>query len=681
MPNARTRLVRESNLTALWTPAEDSRKRSRLGRFLTRVEKHHGVSFDDHEEAWRWSVDHLEEFWAEVADEFGVRFRDRPSRVLGDHHMPGAAWFPDATLNYADQALCLPSADAEKVVVWSLSQSRGMIAMSAGQLRSEVSRCQSALLKLGVKKGDRVAAYLPNIAETLVAMLATVSIGAIWSSCAPEFGTRAVLDRFRQIEPSILFVVDGYTYGDRIIDRISSIPELIAGLPTVKRTILVSLVGDDPCYVPGTESWSEFLNSTQHSELAFEFVPFDHPLYILFSSGTTGLPKPIVHSHGGIVVEHMKLLGLYLDLTPDDRFFWFSTTGWTMWNILVSGLLVGSPIVLWDGDPVSGGLDQLWRMAGDMGVTVFGTSASFIMACRKEGLQPKSVTDLSALKIVGSTGAPLPAEGFEWVYEAVGSDLLLSSISGGTDVCSAFVGGSPLTEVRAGQISCRYLGCAVSSFDLQGQELIDEEGELVVTKPMPSMPVGFWGDQDGGKYSASYFEQYVGVWTHGDWTTIHPDGSCEISGRSDSTLNRGGVRLGTSDFYSVIEDFPEIEDSLIVHVADHTSLGTLILFLVVARHTEFDQALADQIVTRLRREISPRHIPDRIEVVPAIPRTWSGKRLEVPVKLILEGKSADEVLSRQALMDPGAVTYFEELAKGWASAMAVSVSDKRERVS
>ncbi len=648
----------------LWEPSDDARSKCRLGRFLNRLEENHGVSLPSHEDAWRWSIGHLDEFWVEIVDEFGIQFYDKPTAVMTSRDLPGARWFPGATLNYAERVLAAPGLPEDAPAVRSISQSRPPVLLTIGDLRREVAGCRAGLRRLGIRRGDRVAAYMPNISETMVAMLATASLGAIWSSCAPEFGTRAVLDRLAQIEPSVLLVIDGYRYGDRPVDRTDEVAQIRDGLPSVRHTVVVPYLESDPTRVPGAVSWDVLIDGSDDTGTAFEYVPFDHPLYVLYSSGTTGLPKPIVHGHGGITVEHAKQLGLYGDLGPDDLFFWFSTTGWMMWNYLISGPLVGAPVVLFDGNPGYGGLDNLWRICGELGITFFGTSAPFLMACRKEGLRPSELADLATLRAVGSTGAPLPSEGFEWVYDAVKANVLLSSVSGGTDVCSAFVGGSPLTPVRAGEISCRYLGCAVFAFDTDGRSVVGQQGELVITEPMPSMPVGFWGDEDGSRYRAAYFEDYPGVWRHGDWLTVHGDGTCVISGRSDATLNRGGVRLGTSDFYVTIEQFAEVTDSLVVHLEDDGVGGTdqLFLFVVLTPGAKLNNDLRGRIGTALRTQLSPRHVPDFIDTVPTIPRTLSGKKLEVPVKRILEGTPIDRAVSRESLSDPAALDPFEVLA-------------------
>ena len=490
------------------------------------------------------------------------------------------------------------------------------------------------------------------------ASLATASLGAIWSSCAPEFGTRSVVDRWSQIEPKVLLTIDGYRYGEREVDRAEEIAAIREALPSLAATVVLPYLRPDPERIPDALTWSDL--RAERADLAFDPVPFDHPLFVLYSSGTTGLPKPIIHGHGGILLEHLKIHALHHDLGTADRFFWFSTTGWMMWNYLVGGLLVDSTIVLYDGSPAHPDLSALWRLAADERVTYFGTSAPYLMACRKEGLRPGDIADLSTIRGIGSTGAPLPAEGFRYVYEAISPSVHLQSVSGGTDVCTAFVGASPLVPVWEGEISCRHLGCAVEAYSPTGEALVGEQGELVVTRPMPSMPVGFWNDPDGARYREAYFDDWPGVWRHGDWITFSERGSCVISGRSDATLNRGGVRIGTAEFYAVVEGLPEVADSLVVHLdAD----DRLLLFLALREGTELTDDLRQRLVSELRTTLSPRHVPDEVIAVPVIPRTLTGKKLEIPVKRILTGTSAEVAAAQGALADPTSLDAFVELAR------------------
>jgi acetoacetyl-CoA synthetase len=605
--------------------------------------------------AWRWSVTDLEGFWSSIWTHLGVMSHDPATAVLGERRMPGAQWFPGATLNFAEHALAnCPDGPA----VLSLSQTRDPVTLTGAELRDQVARARGGLARLGVGRGDRVAAYLPNTAEAVVAFLATASLGAAWSSCPPEFGARGVIDRFGQLQPTVLLTVDGYRHRGRPIDRRDEVALIRAALPGLRATVVLPYLDPRPGTIPDAVEWADLLAGP--ASPGFEPVPFAHPLYILFSSGTTGLPKPIVHAHGGILVEHLKMLALHHDMGPGDRFFCYTTTGWMMWNYLVSGLLVGASIVCFDGDPAYPDAEILWRLAQDSAITHFGTSAPFLLACRKAGLDPASSCDLGTVREIGSTGAPLPAEGFRWVYDHVKRDVVLASVSGGTDVCTAFVGAVPLLPVIAGEISCRCLGVAVAAFDDTGHPVIGRQGNLVVTEPMPSMPVGLWGDPDGSRYRAAYFERYPGVWDHGDWITITERGTCIITGRSDSTLNRGGVRLGTSEFYRVVEALPEVSD---VHLEDaEGGPGELILFVVVAPGADLDDALRRGIATALATELSPRHTPDRIVAVPAIPRTMSGKKLEVPVKRILSGADSAAAASKDALADPTSLAPFEALA-------------------
>ena len=642
----------------LWTPAAGAWETTAMGRFA----RHQGI--DDFHELIQWSIDDIDRFWAAATEFTGVRWHRPPTAMRDGDTMPGVRWFPGAMLNYADQALAPGASMPHEVAVVARSHSRDAIALTWAELDEAVRRCATGLRVLGVGAGDRVAAYAPNIPETLVAFLAAASLGAIWSSVAPEFGVRSVVDRLSQIRPSVLIAVDGYRYGDKRIDRSDHVGEIVGALDTLRHVVRIGYLdadsrppashGDGPAW----HGWDVLAepDADVPDRLRSAPVAADHPLYVLFSSGTTGLPKAIVHGHGGIVAEHLKVLTLHQDLGPGDRFFWFSTTGWMMWNYCVSGLLAGSAVVLFDGDPGSPDLTTLWRIAEETGATVFGASAPFLMACRKAGLEPVQ----GSLRWVGSTGSPLPADGFRWVTETLG--VPVSSICGGTDICTAFIGSSPLQEVRAGEIGGRLLGCAVEAFTPDGSVCPPGvTGELVITKPMPSMPVGFWGDNDGSSYRSAYFDDFPGVWRHGDWVTFTDDGTCIVTGRSDATLNRGGVRLGTSDFYAVVEAFDEIADSLVVHVEDEAEgggLGELILFVTLAEGAELTDDLRFRIRRALATELSPRHMPDTIEAVPTVPRTLSGKKLELPVKRILAGAPPERVASRESLADPNSLDYF-----------------------
>ncbi|WP_273735288.1 acetoacetate--CoA ligase [Mycolicibacterium septicum] len=644
----------------LWTPPSDIRDTTRIGRWLGWLETECGLRFSDYNDVWKWSVEDLDAFWRSIWEHFELIAQVPPERTLASDAMPGAVWMPGVRLNYAENAL---RRAPEGVAVVARSQTREGSELTGQQLRDQVARARTGLLKLGVGRGDRVVAYAPNIPETLILFLAAASIGAVFSSCPPEFGPKAVLDRFAQIEPTVLLCVDGYRHRGRDVSRRDEVNAIRDGLPTLNTTVTLPYLEDRFELADGV-SWAELTETT--GELAFEPVPFEHPLYVVYSSGTTGLPKPIIHAHGGILIEHTKVHALHHDLGPGDRFFWYSTTGWIMWNYLVSGLLVGSSIVLWDGDPGYPDLETLWALAQETGVTVFGASAPFLMSCLKADVAPGQSFDLSRIRQVGSTGAPLPADGFRWVYSHVKDDVVLVSISGGTDLASGIVAGVSLLPVRAGEITCRCLGVKAEAFNDDGTSVIGGEGYLVVTKPMPSMPVGLWGDTDGSRYRAAYFERFPGIWEQGDWVTISPYGTVTITGRSDATLNRGGVRLGTSDFYGVVEKLPEIADSLVVHLEEAGSVGELLLFVQLAPGYELDDALRSAIATRLRTALSPRHVPDDILAVPSVPKTMTGKKLEVPVKRILSGTPASEAASKDSLADPLSLNYFQKIASDYA---------------
>jgi acetoacetyl-CoA synthetase len=642
-----------------WQPAVDAWANSSLSDFAEHVVALGGPTCSDYAELLDWSIGEPGPFWAAVASWQCIRWHAEPSASLVGGTMSDVTWFPGGALNYAERMLAWASEQPDEMAIIELSQSRDRRETTWAQLVDEVARCRAGLIERGIGRGDRVVAFSPNIAETLVAFLATASLGAIWSSCAPEFGVRAVTDRWAQIEPKVLIAVDGYMYGTKGIDRSAHVDQIAAALPSLEHIVHIGYLQPEGGLSTDARvcSWDALL--ADYAPLEFEAVPFDHPLYVLFSSGTTGLPKPIVHGHGGIVLEHAKAWSLHYGLRPGDRVMWFTTTGWMMWNFLISGLITGSTIVLFDGDPAAPDLLALWRVAADERVDVLGVSAPFIMACRKEGIRPGDLVDLSHVRHLGSTGAPLPVEGFEWIPDAVGSHIQTGSMSGGTDVCTAFVGTAPTLPIRAGEIGARMLGCDVQAFTPTGDQCApNETGELVIVTPMPSMPIGFWGDESGERYRSTYFDTYPGVWHHGDWITFFDDGACQITGRSDATLNRGGVRLGTADFYVIVDSMPEIADSAVVHLEDKDGgPGELILLIATAGGHELDDDLANRIKRALRSELSPRHVPDEIAALPGVPRTLSGKKLEVPIKRMLLGMPADKAASRDSLANPEALDH------------------------
>ncbi len=641
----------------LWTPTGDRVAGSQLTAFARWVAENRDTRGNDvtssYAELQRWSADDLEGFWSAVWERFGVIAHSPYERVLGSRAMPGADWFPGSALNYAENLLS--GRDASQVAIHHTTE-LGSGTWTWGRLREETAQIRAGLAARGVGEGDRVAAYLPNIPETIASFLATASLGAIWSSAAPEFGAKTVVDRFAQIEPTVLLAVDGYRYGGRDFDR-REITEQIArdvGAPLVRFGLLDG------------SGWEDGFLGGEESELAFTPVAFSHPLWILYSSGTTGLPKAIVQSQGGILLEQLKFGHLQLDAAPDDRVFWFTTTGWMMWNVIVGVLHTGAEIVLFDGNPGTPTLDRLWDLAAETEMTTFGTSAGFVNACMKAGVVPRGGRDLSALRAVGSTGSPLSPEAFAWLYDQLGPDLWLFSTSGGTDVCTAFVGGVPTLPVYEGELQGPALGAALESWDEDGRPLQGEVGELVLTAPMPSMPVSFWGDADGSKLREAYFEHYPGVWRHGDWITLTERGGAVISGRSDATINRGGVRMGTAELYRVVLTEPEITDALVVDLPREETDGYMWLFVVLAGGAELGEELIARLRRRIREDCSPRHVPDEITTVAAVPKTLSGKTLEVPVKKILSGVPPEQAASRESLADPAALDAFVALAAGRA---------------
>jgi len=662
----------EAARTPLWTPTSEWCERAEMTRFMRWAGERRGHPFADYAELWRSSVEEVEEFWAGIWEFCGVRASRPYERVLDSREMPGARWFAGAELNYAENLL-LRDRDPGEVAVLHASELRELDTLTWGELSAQVAAAAGGLRVLGVRRGDRVVAYMPNIPETLIAFLAVASIGAIWSSAAPEFGARSVIDRFAQIEPKVLLAVDGYRHGGKDFDRQAVVAGIVAELPSLEHVVLLPCLDADARWgeEAGGLTWTQLLDldpPTLQTELSFEQVPFDHPLWVLYSSGTTGLPKAIVHGHGGILLEQLKKR-LHLDLRRGDRMFWFTTTGWMMWNFLVGCLLSDAAIVLYDGSPGHPNLGMLWDLAERTGMTCMGVSAGLLASSEKAGIEPGRDHDLSALRAIGSTGSPLAPESFKWVYEHVKSDVWLFSTSGGTDVCTAFVAGCLLLPVYEGELQCRALGCAVEAWDEQGNSLTDEVGELVITQPMPSMPLFFWNDPDGERLRESYFAMYPGVWRHGDWIRITPRGGAVIYGRSDSTINRQGVRMGTSEIYRAVATVPEVLDALVVDVPRGMTDAAggkelwMGLFVVLREGTALDEDLQKTIKRRIREDCSPRHVPNEILAIEEVPRTLSGKVLEVPVKKILMGAPPEQAASIDSLANARSLDYFVELAE------------------
>jgi acetoacetyl-CoA synthetase len=643
--------VSEGEPELLWEPTPERVAGATITRYSAWLGETRGLAFESYDELRKWSVGDLDAFWTSIVEFFEIDFSVGGDRVLASREMPGAEWFPGARVSFAEHVF--RGKPDEAVAIRHASELRPLDQWTWGELRAQTAAIASGLRALGVGEGDRVAAYMPNIPETVAAFLACASIGATWSSAAPEFGARSVVDRFAQIEPKVLLSIDGYRYGGKDFDRRAVVEQIAGEIPSLERTVMFS-------YLQGG-GWEEGFLGPAEAELEFAQLAFDHPLWVLYSSGTTGLPKPIVHGQGGILIEQVKKMNLHLDAQAGDRVFWFSTTGWMMWNFLVGVLLTDASIVLFDGNPAYPDLGTLWDLADRAGITTFGTSAAFIASCMKGGLEPGADRDLSALRAVGSTGSPLSPESFRWIYDHLGSETWLFSTSGGTDMCTAFVGGVPTLPVYLGEIQARCLGASIESWDPDGKPLIGEVGELVITEPMPSMPIFFWGDEDGSRLRESYFDVYPGVWRHGDWIEITSRGTALIYGRSDSTINRGGVRMGTSEIYRAVLAVPEVVDALVVDVPRPGTDGWMPLFVVLEEGATLSDELIAEIRRRVREDCSPRHVPDEIRQIPEVPRTLSGKVLEVPVKRILTGTPVDAAASRESLANPEALDYFVAL--------------------
>jgi acetoacetyl-CoA synthetase len=645
----------------LWRPTPESIAASQLGRVAAEVAQRRGLDCGSppaYDAIWRWSVEHLDQFWADVATWSDVLPGVPDDRVLPRREMPGAEWFPGVTLNFAEQALRHGTEQHPALI--AAAEDVDPVDISWATLRGQVGAFAATLRRLGVQRGDRVAGYLPNVPEAIVAFLGAASIGAVWSSCAPDFGTRSVLDRFAQIEPVVLVAVDGYRFGGKPFDRRDVVAELRAALPTVRSTIAVPRLF--PEEVPeGAVPWEDAVADVQ--EPVFEPLPFDAPLWIVYSSGTTGLPKGIVHGHGGVVLEQRKQIGLHIDVGPGDRLFWYASTAWIMWNISASALLSGATVILYDGSPTYPTVDVQFALAARTGMAYLGTSPGYLAACEKAGVRPRDDHDLSALRSIGVTGSPLPAASFRWVYDAVKPDVFLGSLSGGTDVATGFIGSSPLLPITAGELQRPMLGVAAASWDEDGHPVVGELGELVITEPMPSMPLYFWNDPDGTRYRESYFEPWPGVWRHGDWMEITDRGTCLITGRSDSTLNRGGVRMGTADIYAAVEAIPAVRDCVVLGVEQPDGGYWMPLFVQLADGTELTPELQAEIKAVIRANASPRHVPDEIVVVPAVPHTRTGKRLEVPLKRLFQGVPPEKALNVGAVDDPTAVEHYVRLAR------------------
>lgn len=647
----------------LWSPSGTIIKRSNLHGYVQWLQRQYQLTFDDYETLWKWSIENPADFWKSIWEFFEIKSYTPYKEVMSKDPMPHTQWFDGATLNYAEH-IFRNKTDQYPAILFA-SERQALTKISWAELEKQTAALQQFFIQMDIKPGDRVAAYIPNIPQATIGLLATTSLGAVWSSCSPDFGAGSVLDRFQQIKPKILIAVDGYSYNGKLYDRMEVVREIANSLPTIEKIILIPYLHDEPD-ISGLKNialWDDVI-TTPSQKLTFTPVPFSHPIWILYSSGTTGMPKAITHSHGGMLLEHLKYLSLHNDVHPGENFFWYSTTGWMMWNFVQASMLVGATIVLYDGSPGFPTLNNLWKLAGEASIHHFGTSAPFIIACMKAGLRPGEDNNLSALRSIGSTGAPLPSEGFDYVYEHIKKDVWLCSMSGGTDICTAWVGGNPWKAVFEGEIQCRCLGCAMYAYDEEGDPLPSGEvGEMVVAKAMPCMPVYFWNDPDFERYKSSYFEIFPGVWRHGDWLMITPGDGVVILGRSDTTLNRQGVRIGTAEVYRAVDKIAEIKDSLIVNIELPHGGDYMPLFVLMKEGKMLAEEVKDRIRQQLRKDCSPRHVPDAIIVIPDIPYTISGKKMEAPVKRILMGISPEKAANKGAMRNPESLDFFVEMAK------------------